>query len=102
VRPRRRRESLYEPLTLRRALGYLLAGLAVFALLLNLFRAIDARRQGYAWRQMDWNGDGRTSLREFLHASDVGTRPIRQGGRVCVEFFELRDGRVRRVECPSE
>jgi hypothetical protein len=101
MRARRRRESLYEPLTPRRAIAYLGAALAVFALLLHLFWALNARRQGYAWRQMDWDGDGRTSYREFLHASEVGTRPIRQGGRVCIEFFELADGRVRRVECPE-
>ena len=53
----------------------------------------------FAWSDMDWNGDGRTSVTELLESADVGVRATSQGGQACTEFFSLKDGLTLRVRC---
>lgn len=55
----------------------------------------------YSWQDMDWNGDGKTSIGEFFETADVIERPIEQDGRSCVELVWSRKGTVLRVECPT-
>ena len=69
------------------------------AALYAVFVGIGAVRADFTWAERDWNGDGRTTIGEFLHSTDVGTRPVNRRGRMCREFFELEDGRPIRVEC---
>ena len=58
------------------------------ALLAALFfmYAVAAWRMGYDWNEMDWNGNGHTSIGEFLHSRDVGNRVVQQGGAFVVSF----------------
>ncbi|MFD2264899.1 hypothetical protein ACFSM5_18480 [Lacibacterium aquatile] len=55
--------------------------------------------QGYSWREMDWNGDGRTSAGEFLTASEYGKRPSMVGAPGCTEYFTHKDGQLVRIDC---
>jgi hypothetical protein len=72
---------------------------AVPAALYVVFLGVGAARTGYTWEQRDWNGDGHTSLGEYLHSTSVGTRPVTSGGRMCREFFEIANARPLRVDC---
>ena len=51
---------------------------------------------------MDWNGDGRTGIREFFETNHVGRRPVLSNGRTCVEYFRLDDRRPLRVTCEAD
>ncbi len=95
------RETLYEPLSVRRFLTYaLIAPVALFALLF-FWRAVLAWQKGYAWSDMDWDSSGHTSIGEFLRATNVGHRIVAPNGRLCAEFFELDTGRRIRMDCSN-
>ncbi len=53
----------------------------------------------YTWKEMDWNGDGRTTIKEFFQTADVLERKVERDGRTCMELYEARRGKVLRVEC---
>jgi hypothetical protein len=63
--------------------------------------AVGAWQSGLTWREMDLNGDGRTSLTEVFSVSDTGTRSVVVGGRACTEVFLLKDGLPVKVTCPA-
>ena len=96
------RETLYEPLTWPRLLGYALAVPAALLLVLFFMYALAAWQKHYRWSDMDWDNSGHTSIGEFLHSRDVGTRIITQDGRLCAEYFEMGNSRRIRVNCPRE
>ena len=56
-----------------------------------------AQTYGYGVADMDWNGDGSTSLGEFFASADIGSRPRGE----CREFFSLKDGLPVREDCPE-
>ncbi len=96
------RETLYEPLTWRRLLAYVLAVPAALLAALYFMYSLAAWRAGYAWSEMDWDGSGHTSIGEFLHSRDVGSRVVQGNGRLCAEFYEMSNGRRIRLSCPSD
>lgn len=49
---------------------------------------------------MDWDGDGHTSLAEFFHTFDVGSRHVRAFERECREIYLLKDGMPFKLLCP--
>lgn len=57
-------------------------------------------QHGYSWKEMDWNGDGTTTITEFFEASDVGKREVIVDGRACIEFFAYKDAMPIRTDCP--
>ncbi|MBA3658022.1 MAG: hypothetical protein H0W67_00305 [Gemmatimonadales bacterium] len=65
------------------------------------FLGIVAVRSDYAWAEMDWNGDGRTTVREALATADVIERPYAAGRQDCVELLWARTGKRIRIECPT-
>ena len=71
----------------------------VLALLHTAFLAVVAARSRYSWREMDWDGDGRTTVREALATAEVVERPVERDGRRCVELMWARTGRPIRIEC---
>jgi hypothetical protein len=95
----RHRETLYEPLTVRRFLLYVTGAVLVFAMLYIGYLAVAARGAGYTWTEMDWNSSGHTSPFEFLRANSVGRRGIERAGRACTEYYEIRSRRPLRVDC---
>ena len=56
--------------------------------------------KGLSWGDMDWNGDGHTSLGEVADAFDVDVRPIAVDGKQCREVYRLKDGLPVRELCP--
>lgn len=84
-----------------RSIRVLIAGMIVVPVLYLAILSGAAWRSGLTWREMDFNGDGTTSFREFLTAGDVGKRMVRAHGRACTEFFWLKDGLPLKVVCPS-
>ncbi len=96
---RKHRETLYEPLTVRRFLFYVVEAATVFALLYVGYLAVAAHRTGYTWAEMDWNSSGNTSPFEYLRATSVGRRGVERAGRACTEYYEIRSRRPLRVDC---
>jgi hypothetical protein len=62
--------------------------------------AYEVQQTRYTWKEMDWNGDGRTSIREYFQTVDVLERKVERDGVECLELYEARRGKVLRVECP--
>lgn len=69
-----------------------LAGLAAA----YLWIAVHAH--GFPVEFMDFDGDGRVSLRERVQSIDYGIRPA-DGG--CTEVFALKDGLPFQIICPD-
>lgn len=61
--------------------------------------AVGSLGKGYSWREMDWNGDGRTSIGEFLETGDTFERETIVQGRRCVEIVAMKDGLPLRTRC---
>jgi hypothetical protein len=74
---------------------------AVLAVIYYGFLAVRVAGMPYTRAQMDWNGDGRTSLGEFFATADVIERPDTSTGRPCTALVSARTGAVHRVECPD-
>lgn len=85
----------------RRSLLLIFGMPAIMAVLYYGWLAAAVLRTRYAWRDMDWNGDGRTSIGEFFQTADIIERPVEQDGKSCVELVWTRKGTVLRVECPT-
>jgi hypothetical protein len=73
----------------------------ILGVLYTGFLAILAMASHYSWREMDWNGDGRTSVHEVLATADVLERRVKDKDRVCTELFWAKDGARIRLECPA-
>ena len=90
-----------------RAMGKMKSGLAA-VLILGLFgasayvsvRVFLAFQNGHRISEMDWNGDGRTSLLEVVYGSDVIRRKINVGSDECVEFRSMKDASTIKTVCP--
>lgn len=78
----------------------ILAVIVCLPLLYVLGRGFSAYSKRYPWAEMDWDGDGRTSLREFLAASDIGRRTVIRDGVQCIEYYRYKDGLPLKVVCP--
>ena len=74
---------------------------AILAALYYAWLTIAVLRTRFAWGDMDWNGDGRTSVGEFFQTADVIERPVERDGISCTELVWSRKGTVLRVECPA-
>ena len=74
----------------------------ILGLLYTGYLAILAMTSHYSWRQMDWDGDGHTSLREMLATPDVLERPVEDRDRSCTELFWARTGLRIRLECTED
>jgi hypothetical protein len=85
----------------RRLVTSVLVAPLLFVILYYGWLGISAWRAGYTWDEMDWNGDGRTDIREFFQTNGVGRRPVLSNGRTCVEYFRLEDQRPLRITCEA-
>jgi hypothetical protein len=83
----------------RRRRVWLLASVLLIILAIGVV-SMPSLMSPYSWAERDWNSDGRTTIREFIAASDVGTRPANcTGGRKGTEYFSLKDGFTVRLNC---
>ena len=53
----------------------------------------------YGYSIMDWNQDGKTSLREVVESTDIGARQVILNGTECVEYFFCKDGLPIKIVC---
>lgn len=74
--------------------------ICLIVVLYLLARVVVSFKKGYSWVEMDWNQDGSTTISEFFESSDIGTRPINNDGRKCIEYFSFKDGLTVKVICP--
>jgi hypothetical protein len=74
---------------------------AVVAALSWAGAALHASLDRHDWGEMDWDGDGRTTLAEAFEGAHVGRRDVQVRGRACTELFAFKDGRPLRVDCPG-
>ncbi|EAQ26599.1 hypothetical protein [Roseovarius sp. 217] len=58
-----------------------------------------AFNNGYAWSDMDWDEDGRTTVLEAIAGSDVGNRKKIIDGLNCKEYFALKDAQPLKTVC---
>lgn len=57
-------------------------------------------RSPFSWHERDWNGDGRTTISEYVYAADLGARAAKcPDGKVGTEYFRLKDGLPDKVAC---
>jgi hypothetical protein len=84
-----------------RWIGRILFGFVSFAIAM-WFAILILRSSGpgYSWREMDWNGDGHTSVGEFLDTGDTFERDVIVHGQRCVEVVAMKDGLPLRTKCP--
>ena len=63
------------------AKGILLVAAAVATVVASYFvlLAVVAVSRGYSWKEMDWDGNGRTSIREFLESADTDAKAFARG-----------------------
>jgi hypothetical protein len=85
----------------RRALLLIFGMPLILAVLYYGWLSVAVLRTRFSWRDMDWNGDGRTTIGEFFQTADVIERPTERNGQTCVELVWTRKGTVLRVECPA-
>lgn len=78
--------------TLRTAFISLILSFSFLLVMYVVERSFAALNKDFSWKEMDWNQDGSTSIFEFIEASDVGKRTITLNGKVCTEYFSLKDG----------
>lgn len=55
--------------------------------------------RGFGLEEMDWNNDGRTTIKELFRSLDIGKRPILIDGACCAEYFLLKDGMPVKSRC---
>jgi hypothetical protein len=56
--------------------------------------------KGLSLPEMDWNGDGRTTVGEFFDTMNVGVSPTEIDGKPCRDVYALKDGRPIKSLCP--
>jgi len=96
--------SIYAQQTRKTGFGKILwftIGLAI-GVVVTLFFANLVLRSGHTYAEMDWNGDGDTSLDEMLYSVDVGVRSVEVNGCPCRFFFEYKDGRPIKTMCDGK
>jgi hypothetical protein len=76
--------------------------ICILIVALVVFRAISSLKQGYSWREMDWQQRGKTSLSDFFAASDIGKREVIRDSKKCIEYYAYKDGLPVKTVCSEE
>lgn len=86
---------------MKRFLSVVFAATALLLLTYLVLRAAASWKQGYSWKEMDWQQRGTTSIADFFAASDVGKRDVIVNGKSCVEYYAYKDGIPIKTVCPK-
>jgi hypothetical protein len=62
--------------------------------------AMETVGKGLSISEMDRNGDGTTSIGEFLSTMDVGVYVEQADGKQCRRVFQTKDGNPIKELCP--
>jgi hypothetical protein len=55
---------------------------------------------GLSLSEMDWNGDGHTTVGEIFYTGNVGVSRVEIDGKPCREVYTLKDGVPVKTLCP--
>jgi hypothetical protein len=78
-------------------MGLVAAGIALVA---STIIGMETVGKGLSISEMDWNGDGTTSIGEFLATMDVGVYAEQVNGKQCRRVFRTKDGSPIKELCP--
>lgn len=53
----------------------------------------------YKVEQMDWDQNGEVTLTEISQASDIDVRFVKVQGKLCKDYYFLKDGLTVKIEC---
>jgi hypothetical protein len=76
-----------------------LIGLLVILLVCLAVPVVLVVKRGYSLEEMDWNGDGTTTVSEILESIDIETRRVQIDGKQCVEYYRLKDALPVKTKC---
>ncbi len=80
--------------------GKLMGGIALVAAAIYGFIVHqNSFGKGLTTAEMDWDGDGATSLGEIIGATDYGLRVTQTDGRECRLIFAYKDGMPHSDTC---
>ncbi|MFQ5482880.1 MAG: DUF2007 domain-containing protein [Nitrospinaceae bacterium] len=91
------RDSYTGKWPLRKIGTWAVLGVVILVGCMFLNGAVHAWRVGYSWREMDWNQDGSTSIREVVISPLVFKQRSREPD--CFDYFNLRTGRKLKRQC---
>jgi hypothetical protein len=81
----------------RRRISLCAASIAVIAVTII---AMETVGKGLSISEMDWDGDGTTSIAEVSLTMDVGVYAEEVDGEPCRRVFRTKDGAPIKVFCP--
>jgi hypothetical protein len=84
-----------------RTLALILGMPLVLAVIYYAWLAVRVAQAPFSRAEMDWNGDGRTTLGEFFATADVIAQPVRRGDVACQALLSARTGDTLRIACPD-
>lgn len=87
---------------MRKMLALSALALAAAPILYSAYIASAIVDRGYDWREMDWNSNGRTELREVIAAGDIVPHKTLQGGQRCTHYFAYSSATLVRSDCESD
>lgn len=87
---------------MRKKLVLSVLALAVAPSLYSAYLATAIIDRGYDWREMDWNSNGRTELRELVAAGDIVPHQTFNGGKRCTHYFAYSSATLVRTDCEGE
>ena len=62
-------------------------------------RILFAFSKGFSKNEMDWNQDGRTTLDEMMHGSEIEKRTVNNDGQNCTEYYLPDNGHTIKILC---
>lgn len=80
----------------------ILSGFVIIGILYFGLRAWSVWETGYSWKEMDWDGNGSTSILELFESSDIGRRQVTSNGVKCTEYYSFKDGLRIKLSCETE
>ena len=64
-----------------------------------IFSVLTIAKSQFTYSEIDLNGNGVLGVSEIMYFAEYGTREIEQGGKLCTEYYALKDGLSLKVRC---
>ena len=88
--------------SMRKVLVFTALAVAAAPALYSAYIAAAILDRGYHWKEMDWNGDGRTQLSELIAAGDIVPHRTVRGAQRCTHYFAYRTATLVRSDCDED
>ena len=53
----------------------------------------------FDYNELDFNNDGKVGLSDYLQAIDLDKRLVQRDGKICAEYYYLKDGMIFSTKC---